>query len=201
MMMSVTVKLHMDPTDNSALPRRAALAPGSRPRTSNLTSLRFGRLCVPIAIITIAALALAAGPAMMSVQVKSGQVREQPSFLGKVTVLLNYGARVQVVEQQGDWSRVTAPGGQTGWMHTSALTKKKLVMKAGDQSVQGPASGEELALAGKGFNSDVEADFKAKHQEIDFTWVNKMEQMKVAPEVMQQFLKDGGIQPAAGGNR
>ena len=49
--------------------------------------------------------------------------------------------------------------------------------------------------------SDVEADFKAKNRNVDFTWVDKMEKFKVPPESMQQFLKDGGIQPVEGGKR
>jgi uncharacterized protein YgiM (DUF1202 family) len=144
---------------------------------------------------------LADGPVAMSVQVKNGQMRATPSFLGKLVGPLNYGDRLQVLEQQGDWSKVTAPGGQTGWVHSSALTKKKIAMKAGDQNAQAGASGDELALAGKGFNSDVEADFKAKNRNIDFTWVDRMEKIKVTPEAMQQFLKEGGIQPVEGGKQ
>ena len=152
-----------------------------------------------LGLIAIATATLAAGPVAMSVQVKNGQMRATPSFLGSVVAPLSYGDRVQVVEQQGDWSKVTGPGGQTGWVHGSALTKKQIVMKAGGQNAPTAASGDELALAGKGFNSDIEADFKAKNRNIDFTWVDKMEKIKVAPESMQQFLKEGGVQPAEGG--
>jgi uncharacterized protein YgiM (DUF1202 family) len=149
----------------------------------------------------VAATVLAAGTAEMSVQVKTAQIRATPSFLGKLIAPLNYGDRLQVLEQQGDWSKVTAPGGQTGWVHSSALTKKKISMTAGGQNAQTGASGDELALAGKGFNSAVEADFKAKNRNVDFTWVDKMEKMKVSAESMQQFLKDGGIQPVEGGKQ
>jgi len=154
-----------------------------------------------LGLIVLGCAALAAAPVTMSVQVKSGQVVATPSFLGKVVTRVNYGDRIQVLEQQGDWSKVTVAGGQSGWIHTSALSKKKIAMKAGGQDAQTSASGDELALAGKGFNSDVEADFKAKNQNVDFTWVDKMEKIKVPPESMQQFLKDGGIQPAEGGKR
>jgi SH3-like domain-containing protein len=154
-----------------------------------------------LGLIMLACAALAAGPTPMSVQVKTGQVLATPSFLGQVVTKVNYGDRLQVVEQQGDWSKVTTPGGQSGWIHSSALTKKKIAMSAGGQNAQTAASGDDLALAGKGFNSDVEADFKAKNQNVDFTWVDKMEKIKVAPADMQQFLKDGGVQPAEGGKR
>jgi SH3-like domain-containing protein len=152
-----------------------------------------------LGLMAIAAAALAAAPVMMSVQVKSGQIRATPSYLGQLVAPLNYGDRLQVLEQQGEWCKVTAPGGQSGWVHNSALTKKKVVLKAGAQDAQTAASDDELALAGKGFNKEVEADFKAKNKNIDFAWVDKMEKFKVAPGSMQQFLKEGGIQPTQGG--
>jgi hypothetical protein len=154
-----------------------------------------------LALMVSAMTLLADGPTAMSVQVKNGQIRATPSFLGKLVAPLNYGDRLQVLEQQGDWSKVTAAGGQTGWVHTSALTKKKIALRAGAQDAQTGASGDELALAGKGFNSAVEADFKAKNQNVDFSWVDKMEKIKITPEAMQQFLKEGGIQPSEGGKQ
>jgi uncharacterized protein YgiM (DUF1202 family) len=154
-----------------------------------------------MALVVLASAALAGEPATMSVQVKTGQVLDTPTFLGKVVTKVNYGDRLQVLDRQGDWSKVAAPGGASGWIHSSALTKKKIAMNAGGQNAQTGASGEELALAGKGFNSDVEADFKSKNQNVDFTWVDKMEKIKVSNASMQQFLKDGGIKPTEGGKR
>jgi uncharacterized protein YgiM (DUF1202 family) len=112
---------------------------------------------------------------------------------------LSYGDRVQVLETKNEWMNVTGPGGQSGWVHSSALTKKTIAMTSGTQDVQTGASGDELALASKGFNSDVEADFKSKNKNVDFTWVDKMEKFKVQPREMQSFLKEGGVKPSEGG--
>jgi uncharacterized protein YgiM (DUF1202 family) len=143
--------------------------------------------------------AFAAGPESMSVQVKNGQLRSTASFLGAVSGSLSYGERVTVIQQQGDWMKVTSPAGKTGWVHSSALTKKSIQMQAGSQNARTAASGDELALAGKGFNSDVEAEFKTKNKDIDFTWVDRMEKVKVTPEEMQAFLTEGGVKPSEGG--
>jgi len=147
----------------------------------------------------VAVSAFAAGAATMSVQVKNGQIRATPSFLGRVVAPLSYGDKVQVQETKNEWMNVTGPGGQNGWVHSSALTKKKIVMESGSQDVQTGASGDELALASKGFNSDVEADFKSKNKNVDFTWVDRMEKYKVSPAEMQEFLKEGGVKPSEGG--
>ena len=64
-----------------------------------------------LGLIVLASATLAGEPVPMSVQVKSGQVLDTPSFLGKVIARVNYGDRIPVLEQQGDWSKVTAPDG------------------------------------------------------------------------------------------
>jgi SH3-like domain-containing protein len=143
-------------------------------------------------------LALLSGGALaaqqtMSVQVRSGQVRATPSFLGKIVATLAYADQVNVAQKQGEWMQVATSAGLSGWMHQSALSSKRIELKAGADDVQTAASGEELALAGKGFNSDVEADFKKRNQNIDFTWIDKMEKIKVAPREMVDFLSQGGL--------
>lgn len=132
----------------------------------------------------------------MNVQVRQGQLRANPSFLGKPVTAVNYGDAVDVVQKQGEWIEVRTAAGTGGWIHQSALTAKRVVLKAGASDVGTAASGQELALAGKGFNSDVEADFKGKNKDVDFTWINKMEKIKVSPDESVQFLRDGQVVPA-----
>lgn len=138
----------------------------------------------------------------MSVQVKQGEVRATPYFLGKIVATLSYGDRVQLLETRESWIRVSPQGKNvTGWMHSSALSEKKIVLKAGGKDAQVAASGGELALAGKGFNADVEAEFKARNQKIDFSPIDRMEAMKVPPEKIAAFLQEGGLIPAQGGGQ
>jgi len=131
----------------------------------------------------------------MSVQVQNAQLRAEASFLGKLTGTVPYGTRVTILQARGDWRQVQAPGGTAGWVHQSALTKKAIAMKAGAQDVAQTASGDELALAGKGFNSDVEADFKSKNKDIDFTWIDRMEKIKVSMDEITRFLNEGQVKP------
>jgi uncharacterized protein YraI len=137
-------------------------------------------------------LATASGAETMSVQVRQGPVRGAPSFLGPVVANLAYGDRVSVQEKKPGWIKVSCAGG-TGWMHELALTAKKVVMSAGGANVATGASGEDLALAGKGFNSDVEAQFKAQNRDIDFGPVDRMEKRKANQEEVAAFLKEGGV--------
>lgn len=135
----------------------------------------------------------------MSVQVKTTPLRDAPSFVGKATSTLSYGDRVETFATQGPWVKVNAPGDLTGWVHTSALSSKRILLKSGQETARTKASSDELALAGKGFNSDVEGEFKKQHRNIDFSWIDKMEKMRISSGETLSFLKEGGVTPKEGG--
>ena len=135
----------------------------------------------------------------LSVQVREGQLRSTPSFLGKIVAKPSYGERVTLLQDQGDWKKVAIQGGVQGWMHASSLTTKKIILKAGTANVQTSATGGEIALAGKGFSEEVEKQYKNLNRNLDYAWINRMERFQVSPEEMQAFLKQGELVPAEGG--
>lgn len=138
----------------------------------------------------------------LSVQVREGQIRATPSFLGKMVAKAAYGDRVDLVEDRGIWKRVSIPGGKLqGWMHASALTTKRIVLKAGQADVQTGATRDELSLAGKGFNEQVEAAFRKENKNLDYTWINRMEAFSVSPDQMRNFLAKGNLVPPAEGGK
>jgi len=79
------------------------------------------------------------------------------------------------------------------------LTAKKIVLQAGQTNVQTGATQNELALAGKGFNNQVESSYMAQNKKLDYNWVNKMETFKVTPDQMSAFLAKGEVVPPEGG--
>jgi len=155
-----------------------------------------------LALLAVSTAVGGEGRKAMSVQVKQGQVRATPSFLGKIVATLSYGDRVEALEDKNGWMKIVPPGNKApGWMHASALTEKKIVFKAGSKEAETGASGGELALAGKGFNADVEAEFKSKHKDIDFTWIDRMEEIKAPPGKISAFLREGQLTPVQGGGK
>jgi len=136
----------------------------------------------------------------LSVQVKESELRATPSFLGKIVAKVAYGDRVTVSETKGAWKKVSLKGGSPqGWINSSALTAKKIVLQAGQTNVQTGATQNELALAGKGFNNQVESSYMAQNKKLDYNWVNKMETFKVTPDQMSAFLAKGEVVPPEGG--
>jgi uncharacterized protein YgiM (DUF1202 family) len=154
------------------------------------------RICSALFLIAAAA-AFAAAPKQMSVQVKETQVRAAPSFLSKILDRLVYADKVQVISEKNGWAKVALRSGKgQGWINLSALTKKKIVLKAGDNVAQSASSGE-VALAGKGFNQDVENRYR-EEEKVDYTWVDRMAKFIVTPEQAAAFLKQGGVAPQGG---
>jgi hypothetical protein len=136
---------------------------------------------------------------MMSIQVKKGAVRSRPSFLGKIVTQLKYGDQVSVQNVKGLWYFIDGPKGKTdGWMHSSALSVKKIVLNPGASDVEQAASSDEITLAGKGFNQKVEKDFKSKNPQVDFTAINTMEKMTISQNQIQAFVKEGQLSPTGG---
>ncbi len=130
----------------------------------------------------------------MSVQVRQEQIRKSPSFLADITGKLTYGDRVSVLMEKDAWVKIQHFNtGSSGWMHISALTVKEIVLKAGAKDAPLSANSDEYALAGKGFNKQVENQYSANNPNLDFTWINTMETFTVSPRQMQQFLIAGQV--------
>ncbi|NQU38825.1 MAG: SH3 domain-containing protein [Lentisphaerae bacterium] len=135
-----------------------------------------------------------AKPQTMSLQVRKGDLRASASFLSEIVGSVSYGDRLTVEETKGAWVRVKAlEGERAGWLHSSALTEKKIQLKAGDKDAEVAASSGELALAGKGFNAEVESKFKEQNKEADFAAVDRMEAIIISTRDMQAFLKAGNV--------
>ena len=81
----------------------------------------------------------------------------------------------------------------SGYIHASAVTTKKVHLGSAD-SVGGSASAEEVTLAGKGFNAQVEKSYGAKNGgAVNFAAVNAMERRTVGEAALFDFLRAGGL--------
>jgi SH3-like domain-containing protein len=143
-------------------------------------------------IMLTAVLAGTALATSMSVQVRNCKVRATPSQLGRVVATLNYGDVVEVGELQKGWYPVSSADVREGWVHPSALSKKKISMRAGVTDTATGVSSDEVALAGKGFNEQVEAKLKADGK-LDFTWVDRMAAFTVTSEQIEAFRRQGRL--------
>ena len=159
---------------------------------------------VLLLLVASAAVALAAaGARSMSVRKKSVWMQARPSPFGKRVAELKYGDRVTVMGQKGGWIEVASAPGTNGWLRENVLIAKRIVFAASSEPMYTGASSDEVELAYKGFNKQVEGEYKARNQNLvpAFKWVDYMESIDVTPARMEAFVAEGGLELAQGGVR
>ena len=153
-------------------------------------------------LVLASAAAFAADVTQMNVQVQETKIRATPSALGKVVGSLLYGDRVTILDQPAgspaSWRKVSVPSkGLQGWVSLSALTDKPIKLQAGSEAAQTGASSGEVALAGKGFNEEVEKQYKSDGK-LDYTQVDRMEGYNPTDDQVSSFLQKGGLNTPGG---
>ena len=122
-----------------------------------------------------------------------------PDFGSTPVAPVPVGAEVNVESQAGDWYKVTYQD-KTGWLNRQAVVQAA----AGSQfNLPGllfgtpvkQTSSDEVALAGKGFTPEVENSYRAKHPEMNFALVDRIESFRVSPAKLQAFIKEGDLKP------
>ncbi len=127
----------------------------------------------------------------LKVRVKSTQLRKSPKFYAASVATLQFGESLHKVEAQGDWIQAETTAGVRGWIHSSAVIKPEFSLTA-SRTAQEVTSADEVALAGKGFNEQVEQEYR-KDAQLDYTWVDRMAQMKVTEAELERFVREGRL--------
>jgi len=147
------------------------------------------KFLMPAAGVVLVAVLLAE---TVVVKVQTTYLRKEPTYFSPVVSLLKAGENLTQVAAESGWIKVKTAAGVEGWLHSSAVQKKKWRLAAVDRSLQARASAEEVALAGKGFNKQVEAEY-ASRRGVSFDAVNRMLQIKVTLQEIEQFMKAGRL--------
>ncbi|MCJ7582030.1 MAG: SH3 domain-containing protein, partial [Candidatus Aminicenantes bacterium] len=127
------------------------------------------------------------------VKIQSTNIRKEPKFYAGSLSTIKAGDSVELIETQNDWIKVRTTAGVIGWIHSSAVEQQKFKLSSLDKSLKTQASASEVALAGKGFNKQVEESYRQKNQEISFVYVEKMLAIRIPSAVIEDFLKTGRL--------
>lgn len=158
------------------------------------------KLSLLLLLACLAATLIMAATQTKNVQFRMAEIRDTPDYLGDIIGAVTLGQKVMVLETRGSWVRIEA-NGKTGWLPANALTEKQVRLEGGERDASKIASSGEMAAATKGFTKEVETDFKARHPDISFAWIDKVETIKIPPVERKKFLKDGQLGAAKGGGQ
>lgn len=134
---------------------------------------------------------------VMYVAVKSLNVKSSKGTFASTTGTLSYGTQIKVQSVSGSKVEVTA-GTLTGWVDVSSLTSKRITASVASTS----ASAKEIALAGKGFNEEIEGTYRTENANLEqaYAAIGAVESVAVGNDALKQFIVDGKLAGAEGNN-
>jgi len=123
------------------------------------------------------------------VAVKSAALKSSTGFFAGTRGSLAYGERVTVLQVSGKFVEVrsAANSSLTGWTASANMSARPVV--SGTAST---ASAKEVALAGKGFNQEVENSYKSKRS-VNYDDVDKTEAITVSEADLKRFMEEGHL--------
>lgn len=150
---------------------------------------RFRLIFVGVAVVCVVLLFAET----LVVRIQSTYVRKEPKFYSSPLATLRAGESVTQISSQAGWFKVRTSQGVEGWIHSQSVATGKFKVSAMDQSLKMSTSADEVALAGKGFNKQVEDEYKSRNKGISFVEVERMLKIKVTPDELRRFLMDGKL--------
>ncbi len=136
--------------------------------------------------------ASAALAATVTVLVQETTLRKRPQFFAPSAGSARLGQTFETEGLREGWYKVSR-----GYLHQSAVTTKSVHLGSAS-SVGGSASAEEVTLAGKGFNAQVEKAYGNKNAAANFSAVNALERRAVSESALFDFLRAGALLPDGG---
>ena len=137
---------------------------------------------------------LAAAAETLQVTTRENAVRSDCRFFAPVKLKVSLGDRLTVKGRKGDWYLVSIKG-VNGCIHKSAVEKRTFASSGRGASAGGTAA-DEVSLAGKGFNPQVEAGYRKSNKNLNYPAVDEIIRIQVSETALESFVLQGGlIQP------
>ncbi|MBN1274075.1 MAG: SH3 domain-containing protein [Candidatus Aminicenantes bacterium] len=129
----------------------------------------------------------------LTVKMKTTNLRKTPKFYSSALTVLKAGEKVEKIGAQGEWLQIRSSSGVVGWIHSSSVMDKSFSLAGSQQNLKTQASASEIALAGKGFNKQVEENFRTKNPRANYIQVENMLKIVITPDQMRIFLEKGRL--------
>ena len=105
---------------------------------------------------------------------------------------VHYNDRLEVLSQEGDWLQVRFNGIE-GCIHKSAVEQQKITLSDLNLGRKSSTTEDEVALAGKGFNPEVEEAYQGENPELSFETVDRIESYSLTEGKQIAFIEGGEL--------
>lgn len=126
------------------------------------------------------------------IQVRSVAVKSEPSYLSRTVGTLGFGETVAVKAEEGNWFRIENPA---GFIPQNVVGTSSSSVDASKRYAASGVTHDETALAGKGFNPQVEGQYKKSSASLAsaYNQVDKVERMTVSDAALSEFIASGQL--------
>ena len=147
-------------------------------------------LSAMVLIVASFAMAQARAGGTMYVAVRTAQLKSGTGWFAGNRGTLDYGDRVTIIQVSGNFSEVrsAANSSVTGWLATANLSARQVV--SGSTAT---VSARETAMAGKGFNQEVENSYRGENRTLNYADVDRVEAITVSETDLRRFLEEGRL--------
>lgn len=131
--------------------------------------------------------------ATLTVTRKTTKLRAQKKLFAPAVAELHEGDKLVFDQRDGAWLAVKFDK-LNGWLHETDVSKNPDVRLSGE-GVRENYSASETSAARKGFNPQVEKNYRDKNPNLDaaFRLVDKLQARAVPEAEVRTFLVDGGL--------
>ena len=145
-------------------------------------------ICLLFFVTGFAAAQIGPGRALY-VSVKTVQLKSSTGLLASNTATINYGDEVTVIRVDGRYVQVRSAENAsiTGWTASENFSTRRIIPGNAPS-----ATASEVALAGKGFNQEVENSYKAQGV-FNYADVDRVEMITADIEELIRFIRDGRL--------
>jgi uncharacterized protein YgiM (DUF1202 family) len=143
-------------------------------------------MCLTVLLVSVAAAQIREGHTAY-VTAKSLPVKSGTGFFARTLGTLKYGDPVTVVKINGKWAEIRSAVQINGWAAQANLSTKRVTASGGSS-----ASSREVAMAGKGFNEEVENAYKGNHA-VNYGAVDAVESNVVSDDELLAFISEGRL--------
>ena len=119
---------------------------------------------------------------------KTAPVKSSTWFFAGTRGTLQMGNQVSVLQVNGNWAEIRSVSNSslTGWVAVSNLSARQIVSSGTG------ASASEIALAGKGFNQEIENAYKTEGS-LNYAGVDNTEAITVIQDELLKFITEGHL--------
>jgi len=147
-----------------------------------------------ITILLCCMLCVCAAAETVTITTRENALRSDCRFFAPVRLKVLLGDRLAVNGRKGDWFLVSARG-VNGCIHKSAVEERNFAASGRGASPAGTSS-DEVSLAGKGFNPQVESGYRKSGKSLNYAAVDEISRLSVSDKKLDSFIRQGGlIQP------